>query len=302
MNTIINRFWQLQEAHQLGVTEIALFFYLLRRSGGSTNPFRCNNTRVFADIEVSYKTLCSARNRLKQVGLIDFTTKNGSALCTYSISSTFGKITQVREEVREEVTAEVREEVRVEVGADNVVNALEINDLSVNKDNPSHVRACDNNNSNINNNINTKDIDINTNNRVNNNSNIDKEFKEKREKCEKEKREKQFDFRTSLLALGVSRELVNDFMLVRNRTKAVNSATAFRLIAAELTKAEADGITADECISLAIEKSWRGFRYEWLKNDRERNNRLTTTTYDKRVTTDFTDGYGHATPYYESTI
>ncbi|QQN57500.1 hypothetical protein I6H88_13710 [Elizabethkingia bruuniana] len=54
----------------------------------------------------SFKTLSNARNKLKQSGLIDFKTKNGSAETEYSLS-TLVKNTKVKDEVSDEVWDEV---------------------------------------------------------------------------------------------------------------------------------------------------------------------------------------------------
>ena len=108
----IKNFWLQHDAYSLTVTETALYFYLLELNNVCkwANTFNRNNSKVLADLGIaSLKTLSAARNRLKQVGLIDFKTKNGSANVTYTLV----KFT----EVREQVTAEVREQVTAEVRA-----------------------------------------------------------------------------------------------------------------------------------------------------------------------------------------
>lgn len=92
-------------------TEIALYFYLLESANLRKWPdtFTCINRKVENDLGVSYKTLAAAKNRLRQTGLIDFKSKNGSKVTTFSL--TFGNITKVRDEVRDEVLGEVRDEV-----------------------------------------------------------------------------------------------------------------------------------------------------------------------------------------------
>lgn len=92
-------------------TEIALYFYLLESANVRKWPdtFTCINRKVENDLGVSYKTLAAAKNRLRQTGLIDFKSKNGSKATTFSL--TFGNITKVRDEVRDEVLGEVGDEV-----------------------------------------------------------------------------------------------------------------------------------------------------------------------------------------------
>lgn len=109
----IKNFWLQHNAYSLTVTETALYFYLLETNNLCkwANTFNRNNSKVLADLGIaSLKTLSAARNRLKQVGLIDFKTRNGSPVVTYTLV----KFT----EVREQVSAEVREQVREQVSAE----------------------------------------------------------------------------------------------------------------------------------------------------------------------------------------
>lgn len=78
-----------------------------------------------------------------------------------------------------------------------------------------------------------------------------------------------FDFYSELLALGVTEQTASDFMKVRKQKKATNTQTAFNKIKAEVSKANADGVTAEECITMAVENSWQGFSYEWYQNRAE---------------------------------
>ena len=94
----IKNFWLQHNAYSLTVTETALYFYLLETNNLCrwANTFNRNNSKVLADLGIaSLKTLSAARNRLKQVGLIDFKTKNGSP----NVSYTLVNFTEVREQV-----------------------------------------------------------------------------------------------------------------------------------------------------------------------------------------------------------
>lgn len=98
----IKNFWLQHNAYSLTVTETALYFYLLETNNLCrwANTFNRNNSKVLADLNIaSLKTLSAARNRLKQVGLIDFKTKNGSA----NVSYTLVKFTEVGEQVASEL-------------------------------------------------------------------------------------------------------------------------------------------------------------------------------------------------------
>lgn len=72
-----------------------------------------------------------------------------------------------------------------------------------------------------------------------------------------------FDFLNSLGNIGVTEETARDWMAVRKNKKATNTETAFRSIEREILKS---GRSAEECIRIAVENSWSGFKAEWLFN------------------------------------
>lgn len=72
-----------------------------------------------------------------------------------------------------------------------------------------------------------------------------------------------FDFKKSLLEIGVSPQVAEDWLKVRKAKKAANTETAFKRIQEEI---ELSGLSADECITIAVERSWQGFKAEWLSN------------------------------------
>lgn len=106
--------------------------------------------------------------------------------------------------------------------------------------------------------------EINPTNKYNNNNKEinNQENKEKEDKSSLKKSAK-FDFKASLIALGVNENVASDWMLVRKQKKAANTETAFNRIKSEISKAN---LSANECITLAVERSWQGFRAEWADN------------------------------------
>ncbi len=80
----------------------------------------------------------------------------------------------------------------------------------------------------------------------------------------KEEKEKPFNFRKSLLDLGIEKQIVEDWLKVRKTKKATNTQTAFDLIKSQI---ELTGVSANECIKKAVEKSWAGFKAEWINKD-----------------------------------
>ena len=78
---------------------------------------------------------------------------------------------------------------------------------------------------------------------------------------------KRFDFKNSLIEIGVSPEVAEDWMQVRKAAKATNTETAFNRIKHEIEKS---GLSANECITIAVSRSWRGFQADWVINMRQR--------------------------------
>lgn len=89
--------------------------------------------------------------------------------------------------------------------------------------------------------------------------NIRKEDKREYNKDENQK----FSFKTALLSLGVSEELVTEWLKVRKAKKAINSKIAFDGIEREIKKAS---ITPNEAVRMAVENSWKGFQADWVKD------------------------------------
>lgn len=72
-----------------------------------------------------------------------------------------------------------------------------------------------------------------------------------------------FNFKKSLLDLDISDKIVSDWLIVRKDKKASNTETAFNAIKSQI---EMSGKTANECIRIASENSWSGFKAKWLEN------------------------------------
>lgn len=74
---------------------------------------------------------------------------------------------------------------------------------------------------------------------------------------------KRFDFKKSLIEIGVSPEVAEDWMHVRKTKRAANTETAFNRIVHEIQKS---GMSANECITIAVSRSWQGFQADWVAN------------------------------------
>jgi hypothetical protein len=97
----------------------------------------------------------------------------------------------------------------------------------------------------------------------------------------KNTKKKKFSFRDELLKLGADQQLVDDFCLVREKKKAVDSLTAFNKFIGQQSKS---GMNLNAVLELCIEKSWKGFEVSWLKNQ----NSLSFNNNQQRGFIDFT--------------
>ena len=107
----INNFWAIHEEETFCTTDISLYFYLLKVNNScSWKPiFRRNNSKIEADLGISYNTLRCSRERLMSANLLKYVSKNGSSDVTYTLTSS--KFDEVGCEVTHEVGSEVTHEV-----------------------------------------------------------------------------------------------------------------------------------------------------------------------------------------------
>lgn len=95
-------------------------------------------------------------------------------------------------------------------------------------------------------------------------------------------RNKNFPFRKSLIDYGFDEPLVNDWIKVREKHKAVNTETAFKGFISEVEKSSKP---KNEILKIMIEGSWRSFKAEWLedKNKKQSNkNQESLLSFEKR--------------------
>ena len=102
--------------------------------------------------------------------------------------------------------------------------------------------------------------EIGHNSNIDNNSEIDKSISNTHKGAA-------FDFRKSFLELGVSEEVIDAWMDVRKTKRAVDSKVAFDRIKAEIEKS---GLSANECITIAVANSWQGFSSAWVERQQPR--------------------------------
>lgn len=72
-----------------------------------------------------------------------------------------------------------------------------------------------------------------------------------------------FDFRKAMTDQGVEDAVADAWLEVRRQKKAVNTEISWNRVLNEIKKS---GHSANYCIRMAVEKSWRGFEAAWLQN------------------------------------
>lgn len=87
-----------------------------------------------------------------------------------------------------------------------------------------------------------------------------------------------FDFKKSLLDLGVNESLVKDWMIVRKNKKASNTQTALNSF---LNQVKQSRLTIEKVIEICVYKSWVGFEADWIKD--KTTNHITEPKITKRA-------------------
>ena len=95
------------------------------------------------------------------------------------------------------------------------------------------------------------------------------------EDVEKDKELNKFSFLKELMGIGVERQIAEDWIKVRRNKKLTQTETAFRKTKAEIDKS---GRNANDCITLCVERSWGGFKAEWIEREIPAQTQTTPTT------------------------
>lgn len=103
---------------------------------------------------------------------------------------------------------------------------------------------------------------------------------EKENKSESVVKESKFIFKSSLISLGIEPSILDDWLIVRKQKKCANTQTSFNKIKKEIEQSD---LTANECIKIAVEKSWGGFESKWIKNTENGTHQQINFGSSKRV-------------------
>lgn len=87
---------------------------------------------------------------------------------------------------------------------------------------------------------------------------------------------KKFSFLKELLSIGVERNIAEEWIKVRKNKKLTQTETAFLKTKKEIDKS---GLSANDCITLCVERSWGGFNAEWVKRETLTKHQTTHTTH-----------------------
>lgn len=75
-----------------------------------------------------------------------------------------------------------------------------------------------------------------------------------------------FNFKTQLISLGVNDSTARDWLEVRKKKKAANTETAFNGLIKQINKS---GLTPQKAIEMATERSWAGFKSDWVGSNEQ---------------------------------
>ena len=88
-----------------------------------------------------------------------------------------------------------------------------------------------------------------------------------------------FNFKSELLALGVDKDVLQDWLDVRKKKKAANTKTALKGL---LTEVEKSGINIAEAVKISAENSWSGFKAQWYLNLTPTKQAKSTHSFDEQ--------------------
>lgn len=97
---------------------------------------------------------------------------------------------------------------------------------------------------------------------------VQEEEKGQEEEEVKEEFNNKFNFKNSLLDISKDIQLVEDWLTVRKLKKSANTKTAFDSFIREVNLSD---ISINEILKICVEKSWSGYKFEWIKNLRSTN-------------------------------
>lgn len=113
---------------------------------------------------------------------------------------------------------------------------------------------------------------------------IEEEDLGKKKRVDKKKSVCIFNLVEALTSIGVDKNLADEWVRVRKAKKLVNTETAFERTKNEIAKS---GWSANDCIRLCVERSWGGFKAEWVSHETPFRTETATTTNNTQSSEDW---------------
>lgn len=242
---LINAFWNKSESDNISGSDIAVYMALLKYCNKLNwlNPFVCHWDIVCQYSKVSKNTFYKSIEILNDKGYIKFEkgVKNSSIKPKVFILKFENKEGIIQEQLSNKQGLKAEQE-------GNLYKLLNIQTFKLLNDNISTINS------------NLENFNLNLENFFSEHSNnIPENFEKEKSSAKKEK----FDFRLKLIQYGFDEKLVDDWLEVRKNKKATNSETAFNSFITEIEKRNCN---INDMLQIAVEKSWSGFKHEWIDN------------------------------------
>lgn len=243
----------------------AVYFMILEKLLESTNYMSVKDYNVLAfDFRVSSNVVKSV---IEDFGLFEFS-EDGKFFYSTKFNDRMNPLDKIREQRRE----------AGKKSAEKRANQQKFNENSTTVERP----LGENSTKEKKRNNNTTNVDIiniyseNSNFENFENSDLKNSKKEKEKSCaKKEKGFSKEDFKNKLLELGAELNHVEDWIKVRVSKKATFTETALNAFLNECNK---NNFPIAGAVKLCAERSWQGFKYQWILNENQRNGTAITNT------------------------
>lgn len=238
----INSFYDWLEINSVSDSAITLWYALMHinNKSGWKGEFTVAISTLMGKTSLSKSSVIRARNQLKQLGRIDFKERKGNQSCAYSLIAFHTDTQSVTQCDTQSVTQSVTQTDTI-----NKLNKTKLNNILLEKESKEQALEFSQNDS-------------------------IKNQKEKKEKssAKKEKGFSREDFKNKLLEFGVNENHIEDWFKVRVSKRAQFTETSLNGF---LNECQKNNFPIHEAVRICAEKSWQGFKYQWVLNDQQSN-------------------------------
>jgi len=127
---LIQRFWEFNKTTKVSPAEISLYFYLLKIGYDNERyDFKISDVKLGKDLGLTRKTIKSTKEKLKNLGLIQFQSKNGLP-CLYRLLLNYSFIIEsenllIKENLNTEITQKLESSTTSTESIPSIRNSLE---------------------------------------------------------------------------------------------------------------------------------------------------------------------------------